>query len=131
MNNVAELDRIKQLLLDLETKYQVLLYNRSVLEKEQAQLVLIQAQLNENINALRQQRVVALALEFKKARDDLIRTQIRLNLVSRDLETLVRACNTAKDMIDKGKQDYAKVLKGLESVVIQGNFRSRDGQKSD
>lgn len=128
MSNLRDLEKAELNLRDLTAKQEYLFYHLDKLVQEQTLLVASKLQLEENIATLRRAKVIALMTEFQKARAELNMVQVQLNILATDIAMLRRACKTSQDMIDKGKQDYAKALRGLASVVIKGNFGRKDGQ---
>lgn len=126
---MAELEQAEKLLKDLETKYQIFAYNQQVVEKEISHLNRLKDALEQNIAVLANRYTIPLISEFKKARDDLARTQVRLNMHISDREKIIKTLTQLQDMINKGKEQYYIALRGLDGIVIKGNFGNRDGQE--
>lgn len=131
MDFLDELEKIDREITEAEMRFKTLEISIEGIEKEASILTKLESHLIENIDHLRQSETIAIVNEFKKAKDDLTKTQNRLALLRIDLENQRRAKVYAEDVLKAAKKAYEKVLKTPVNKVIQGNFGRKDGQDGD
>lgn len=86
----------------------------------------VEQAIEENVGFLKRKHVIALAQEYKKAKDDLARTKIRMVKVRIDRDNILRAAKEIEGHLVKAKEDYGNVLKGSDNVL---SFRKKDAKK--
>lgn len=127
MTKQQELDRLAHAIKDAEARLKVFKQNLDTVEKELAHLANVESQLQENIKFLRKKHIIALALEYRKAKDDLDKTKNRLAMIRIDRENIGRAHKEIEDFLTKHKANYAELLKESNNV-IKGTFGRTSGQ---
>ena len=128
MDLLEELEKIGNEIREQEIRFKTLEISIEGIEKEIATLHKLESHLMENIDHLKQSETIAIVNEFKKAKDDLVKTQNRLALLRIDKENQRRALQYAEDMLKKARKAYTKALKTPMNKVIQGKFGRKDGQ---
>lgn len=128
MDLLEELEKIGNEIRVQEMRFKTLEISIEGIEKEIATLHSLESILLENIDHLKQSETIAIVNEFKKAKEDLVKTQNRLALLRIDKENQKRAIQYAEDMLEKAKKAYVKALKTPVNKVIQGKFGRKDGQ---
>ena len=75
-----------------------------------------------NITFLKKNKIIALASEFKKAKEDLKKTKIRLTQLKSDKMINEKAHKELSYMLEKNKEAYDKLAQTSENNVLQGKF---------
>lgn len=94
--------------------------------KELRDLGNVEYLLEENVNFLKTKHIIALATEFKKAKEDLARTKGRMAKVRIDRESILRASTEVEEYLRKAKEEYAITLKGTNNILT---FRRKDAKE--
>lgn len=129
MDRFTELANADLALRNAESQLGTLRSITEIIQKEINSLTMLESQLEDNLICLRQRKIVAVANEFKKAREDLVKTRNRLAFLRIDRENQRKAIEKAEDIVVKARQTYNDLLKKPENNVVQGNFgRKDDGQ---
>lgn len=128
MSKQQELDKLATSIKDAEARLNVFKSNLDAIDKELNHLTTVETQLQENIKFLRKKHIIALALEYKKAKEELHKTRNRLAMIRIDRGNIGRAYKDVEDFLVKTKAQYAKLLKDSDNVVIQGSFGRQNGQ---
>lgn len=129
VNKQIELEKLDRVIKDGEIRLRTVNINIMSLSKEIDQLEQAQSLLIDNIHFLKKNKVVAMAGEYKKARDDLARTTIRIITLSNDRETFKKAAERVQTGMEEAREMIEKLKRNGDSNVIIGHFGSRDGQK--
>jgi peptidoglycan hydrolase CwlO-like protein len=82
--------------------------------------------LEENIKCLKKNRIIAMATEFKKAKNDLETARNRVGLLKKDRDTSVKALRHTELFIKKAIENYQNLLRSFNNNVVRGNFGSRN-----
>jgi chromosome segregation ATPase len=127
VNKQQELDKLAHSIKDAEVRLKVFKSNLDTIEKELTQLGMLESKLRDNIKYLRKKHVIALALEYRKSKDELNKTKNRLAMIRIDRENISRASKEVEDFLNKNKESYAGLLKE-QNNVIKGTFGRKNGQ---
>lgn len=123
-SDIAKLDRnIK----DGEIRLKTFAVNIVTIQKEVDFLSNLEKQLETNIGFLKKNKIVTLAEEYKKAREDLKKTKIRLMQLRSDKAVNEKAHKDLENTVIKNKEAYEKLVKQEENNVLHGKF----GRKSE
>jgi chromosome segregation ATPase len=129
VNIQLELEKADRIVKDTEIKLRTIKVALDGIDAEIQQLNTLEAELEENLQFLKKKNIIALAQEYKKAKEDLTKTKNRLAMLRIDAANVGRAFGDCEAYLKKAKEAYAKLLKGSDNVV-RGNFgRRSDGQK--
>jgi chromosome segregation ATPase len=126
MTRNADLEKAEREVKDTEQKLHKIKSTLKDVEDEIAKLTLLEAQLNENINYLKQSGATVMATEFKKAKEDLVRTRGRLSVIKIDRDSIARAQRDGEAYLEKAKEAMAKALLGKDNV-LSFKKRKKDG----
>lgn len=126
MSRQQDLERLGQAIKDAEARLKVFSQTLDTIDKELQDLNQLHTTLDENVNFLKKKHVIALAQEFRKAKDDLARTKIRMAKVRIDRDNVLRAANEIEEYLRKSKEDYASTLKGTNNILA---FRRKDAKE--
>jgi chromosome segregation ATPase len=119
-------EKIEAAIKDVESRLNAIRMALGQNETEINTLVALEDQLKENIAELKRQGVTVLASEYRKAKEDLIKTATRLAFLRIDRETYQRALNGQTGVLDYLKQKLSDNTKRLLNNVIKGKFGKKD-----
>lgn len=122
MNNAIELERLGRTIRDTDLNAQSTKRKLDIVENELDHLSTVEIQLEQNIGFLRKERVVTLAIEFRKAKQDLDKTQKRLAFLRIDRDNLKKAFDDTELYLDKLREAYAKLYRASVNNVVPGKF---------
>ena len=126
MNLLVELQKIEHEIRDLEYRQISAKNGITDIRREITLLSLKELALTDNIKNLKKNSVIVLAAEFRRSKEDLNRTRIRLDLIGKDKVNLEKALKIIDDFLEKARAKLAD-LKELEtSNVLQGDFGSKN-----
>jgi chromosome segregation ATPase len=117
-----DLSKLEHIIKDMENRLKSFNSNVDTIQKEIDFLLNLERQLESNITMLKGIKIVALASEYKKAREDLKKTKNRLTQLKSDRMINERAFKELKAMLEKNKESYEKLHKQSENNVLQGKF---------
>ncbi len=122
MSKSEDLSKLEHIIKDMENRLKSFNSNVDTIQKEIDFLLNLERQLESNITMLKGIKIVALASEYKKAREDLKKTKNRLTQLKSDRMINERAFKELKAMLEKNKESYEKLHKQSENNVLQGKF---------
>ena len=122
--DLAKLDRaVKDAEIRLHT------VNSSIigLDKELETLANLEGELEENVACLKKNRVIAIASEYKKAKEDLKKTRVRMTALQNDRAHYHKAKVEVETSLAKTKQEIEKIKNTGDRNVLHANFGRKDG----
>ena len=122
-----ELTRIAQNIKDCENRLKTFSSNVETIQKEVDFLLNLESQLETNISILKKIKIVTLATEYKKAREDLKKTKIKLTQLKSDKTINEKAHKELEYLLQKNKEAYDKLSKQGENNVLLGKFGRKRG----
>ena len=122
-----ELVRIAQNIKDCENRLKTFSSNVETIQKEVDFLINLENQLETNISILKKIKIVTLATEYKKAREDLKKTKIKLTQLKSDKTINEKAHKELEYLLQKNKEAYDKLAKQGENNVLLGKFGRKRG----
>ena len=122
MSKAEELVKIDRNIKDIEIRIKTFSLNIEAIQKELDFLTNLEDQLQQNISYLKNIKVVALAIEYKKAREDLKKTKVRLLQLKSDKMINEKTYKELQNTLQKNKDIYDKLSKQDENNVLQGKF---------
>jgi chromosome segregation ATPase len=127
MGKQEELAKLDRAIKDCEARLKTFEANVNTIKKEISILETAENQLEENIGYLKKNKTVALAIEYKKAKEDLKKTKVRILQLKSDAAINERVYKDTQDVLNKNKEMYDKFAKQNDNNVVQGKFgRKRD-----
>jgi len=118
----TELALIDRAIKDTEIRLKTIQIHLEALEKEINYFSILEKQLEENFKYLKQDKIIALASEFKKTKEELQRVRSFLAIRRKDLEAHRKAFKAANNHLDLCKKRYEQLIKYETNNVIQGIF---------
>jgi len=122
VSKAEELVKIDRNIKDIEIRIKTFSLNIEAIQKELDFLTNLEDQLQQNISYLKNIKVVALAIEYKKAREDLKKTKVRLLQLKSDKMINEKTYKELQNTLQKNKDIYDKLSKQDENNVLQGKF---------
>lgn len=126
MSKQLDLEKLDQSIKEGEARLKNVQNNLEVLDKEIGSLSEVEAKLEENIKCLKKKNIVAMAAEFKKAKEDLAKTKARLSALKNDKDRFEKASEEVHKSMKKVKLDIEKLKNSSDNNVLQGKFRKKD-----
>ncbi len=127
MSKQIELEKLDRAIRDGEIRLQTVNVNIGSLTKEIDTLTNLEIQLEENLKFLKQRNIIAKADDFKKAKEDLVKTRTRLISLKNDRENFKKAADNVQVVMTKAKEDIDKLRKNGDGNVLHGTFGRKDG----
>lgn len=97
-------------------------------EEEINTLVTLEDTLVDNLFELKKEHVIAMAHEYKKAKEDLKKTKTRLAFLRIDRVTYERAFKGQSGLLDHLKRLHVVTIDRMTNNVIKGNFGKKNGR---
>ena len=126
MNKQAELERLDRAIKDSNIRACTVKTNIEVLDRDIANMSAIEQTLEENIQVLKQQKIVAIAEEFKKAKEELKKTRVRLITLRNEREDYRKALNNVNQVIKDSTEAIEKIKRDGENNVLRANFGKKE-----
>lgn len=121
-----DLDRLQEKMKEIEANLIRIRTFLDSIDKEIQTLTVLERTLEENLSVLKRKNVIALAHEYRKAKDDLQRARTRMTFLRIDFDTHQRAFNGNSQALGALKNTYAKELNNVGKNVIVGKFGRKD-----
>lgn len=128
MGRTDELSKIDRSIKDADIRIKTVQMNLDALGKEIAKVMELERILRENVKYLKTQKIIAIAQEFKKAKEDLKKTQSRLMILKNDQERFKKSLKDAENFIKQARKDYEKIQEMGENNVLNFKSRKKNGQ---
>jgi hypothetical protein len=127
VSRAADIQKLDRYIKDCEIRLSTFKVNATTIKKEIDFLMKVEEQLQGNITFLKKIKIVTLAEEYKKAKEDLKRIKTKLTQLKSDEIINERAQKEILFLIEKNKEAYDKLIRQDENNVLQGKFgRKRD-----
>ncbi len=123
-----DLEKIDRNIKDAEIRLKTFELNIGTIQKELDFLAALESQLVVNIEFLKKHKIVAIATEYKKAKEDLKKTKTRLTQLKSDKMINEKAHKELGVMLEKNREAYDKLAQQGENNVLQGKFGRKRGQ---
>lgn len=129
MSVQAEIDKADRAVKNAEIILRTNQTHLDTIDREIAQLTSIKNALQANIECLKKDKVIALAGEYKKAKEDLAKANNRLSILNHDRMNIYRAVSHNIKVWERAKFEFKQLLWSLENNVLRGKFGGgNDGQ---
>lgn len=128
MGKQDDLTKLYRTIKDAEVRLNVLSLNMATIQKEVNFLVNMEAQLEENVMYLKSIKIIALATEYKRTKEDLKKTKTRLSHLRTDMASNQKASKDLEALLEKYKENYDKLSKDSENNVLHGKFGKSRGK---
>ena len=122
-DEIAKLDRAVK---DAEIRLRTLVTNVDALTKEIDVLSNQEKVLDDNVKCLKKNKIIAIAQEFKKSKEELAKVRSRITFLTNDRDYYVKSSNDIKDFIKETNKSIEILKSSNSNNVLQ--FRNKDGQ---
>lgn len=126
MTRQQELERLGHAIKDAEARLKVFLQTLETVNKEFSDLSRVEKALEENVVFLKTKKIVALAVEYKKCKEDLTKTKARLIKIRFDSERIGAATRECEKFLRKSKEDYANTLGSPNNIL---KFKAKNAKE--
>lgn len=121
-----ELDKADKEIKQADIRLKTVKINLDAIEKDLEELLNLETRLQDNIKFLKKKNIVAMANEYKKAKEDLVRTKARLIIVRKERNDVTKAYHNMELLIYNAKTAYISSVKGNENNVFHGKFGKKN-----
>lgn len=128
MGREEELSKIDKSIKDAELRIKTLQTSIDALDKEIAAVSRLEKTLVENVKCLKSKQIIAIAQEYKKAKEELKRTQNRLLLLRNDREHYHKSSEEIEKLLEQARKAFDKLQNIGDSNVLRFKSRREDGQ---
>lgn len=128
MSKTVDIERIELAIKDLESRIRNLKFALDHNENETQELAALKIVLKENIIELKRDHIIAVAHEFKRSKDDLVKTSIRLNYLMLDKRMYRKAFEGQEATLVLLKRKLAEAVEKTKNNVIYIKFGSKSGR---
>ena len=122
MGRTQDLERAERAIKDAEIRLNTISTQLNLLEMDVAKFSHIKNVLESNITSLKKKKVIALAEQYRKAKNDLAKANAYLNVSENNRNAMVRIKEEATANLEKYKREYEELVDKFENNVIYGNF---------
>ena len=127
MNKQMELDKLDRTIKDGTIRACTVKSNIEILDRQIDSLGEAERQLEENLKFLKQEKGIAVSVdEFKKIKEELAKTRIRLITSKNEREDFRKALNNVNKAIEDSKEAIEKIKKDGENNVLRLNFGKKE-----
>lgn len=127
MSKQIELEKLDRTIKDGNIRLQTVNAQMHTLNKDIEALSELQDRLIDNIRFLKKKQIIAMAGEYKKAKEDLAKTVIRLISLQNDREHFRKAIAHVQQVMHEAEETIVK-LKSINNVV-HGDFGRKENGK--
>lgn len=117
MGKQADLEKLDRTIKDGEIRLRTVKTNIDSLSREIATLDELEIQLNLNLQCLKEKKIIAIATEYKKAKEDLAKTKTRRIALSNDREHFKKAVAEVEIVMKKAKEELDEMNKEGNNVL--------------
>jgi len=131
VNKLIDLNIAEQELKDAQSRFDV---NEAHILKVDNELTLlghIEKNLLDNISILKSRQIITVALEYKKAREDLGKVYNNLTMLRLNRNGLEHSLRMAKKILDGCRERYAITLQNQGSRVIEVDFGRNNNDRQN
>lgn len=127
MGKQADLEKLDRTIKDGEIRLRTVKTNIESLSRDIATLDELEIQLNLNLQCLKEKKIVAIATEYKKAKEDLAKTKVRRIALSNDREHFKKAMAEVEIVMKKAKEEMDYLNEEGNNVLHVEFGRKIDG----
>lgn len=126
MNLFVEIEKAEREVRDLEFRLASFKDGILGIDREIALQTIKEVALLENLKNLKKSNVIVVASEYRRSREDLKRTQTRLDMIRKDKQNLEDALVKVIDFSVKAKTKLADLKEIQGTNVLTGNFGNKN-----
>ena len=126
MGKQAELEKLDRTLKDCELRLRTIKVNIDSLTREIDTFFELEAQLEQNVKCLKKKNIIAIAAEYKKAKEELAKTKAKSIGLRNDREQFRKASAEIEFVMKKAQVDLEKLHKIGDNNVLRGKFGRKE-----
>ncbi len=123
-DDLAKADRA---IKEAETRLKTIQNNIDTLDLEIKKVTVLEGVLEDNIRVLKTKQIIAIAQEFRKAKDELKRAKVRITNLQSDKEHFNKALRDVQTLLNTAKLERSKAVHLEENNIL--TFRGKNGKK--
>ena len=129
MNKLVDLNEAERDLKEAQDRQDALSAHVSKVGNEIALVEHVIKNLQENISILKSRQIITIAVEYKKAKDDLEKLRNNLTMLKINKNSLEHSTSQAGKFLAECRERYAVTLKNQGSRVIEVDFGRNDDRQ--
>lgn len=130
MNKLVDLDIAERDLKDATDRFEALQAHVFKTSNEIALVEHVQKNLEENISILKARHIITVAVEYKRAKDDLAKLHNNLTMLKLNRNSLEHSSEQARKFMEDCREKYLHAISNQGSRVIEVDFRSKHDRQS-
>ncbi len=119
MSHTEDLKKIDRVIKDAEIRIKTMKTSIDAIDKELISISVFRQTLEDNVKCLKTNKVIALATEYKKAKEELKRTKFRIGSLENDRKHFASVLKEAEILLRKSKEDIEKLNSVGDNNVLQ------------
>jgi len=118
VSHTEDLKKLDRVIRDSEIRIRTLQTQIGVIEKELLNVVALQQVLEENVKCLKTNKIIAVANEYKKVKEELKRVKHRIETLNYDKTHFSGVLKEVESLLKKASADFEKMKNtGNENVL--------------
>jgi chromosome segregation ATPase len=126
MSKQIELEELDRAIKDANIRSGTIRINIEVLDSDISAMEVLEKTLEENIQVLKQKKIVAIAEDYRKAKEDLAKTRVRLITLKNEREDYRKALNNVHQNIKDSAEAIEKIKRDGDNNVLRANFGKKN-----
>jgi chromosome segregation ATPase len=126
MSKQIELEELDRAIKDANIRSGTFRINIEVLDSDIGCMEELEKTLEENIQVLKQKKIVAIAEDYRKAKEDLAKTRVRLIALKNEREDYRKALNNTHKVIKDSMEAIEKIKRNGDNNVLRANFGKKN-----
>lgn len=128
MSHTEDLKKLDRVVKDAEIRIRTLQTSIEAIEKELLNIIALKKTLEDNVACLKTNKVIAVATEYKKAKEELKRVKIRIEALTYDKNNFSNVLKNTEMLLNKTLADIEKMKNVGDSNVLRFKPGKKDGQ---
>lgn len=124
------LDSAEREFKDATERFEALQMHTNKIESDIALLLLVKKNLEENISTLKSRQIITIAVEYKKAKEDLGKVYNNLTMLRINKNNLEHSTEQARKFLTERREIYLLALENHVSRVIEVDFGRKDDRQN-
>lgn len=127
MSHTEDLKKLDRTIKDAEIRIRTLQASIDAIDKELLNTVALKKTLEENVKCLKTNKVIAIATEYKKVKEELRRIKFRMEALGHDRNNFCSILRDTEALLKKAAKDLQKIKTGGDANVLQFKPGKKDG----
>ena len=127
MSLKEELKNLDRIIRDADIRSRTLKASIELIDKELINIAELKNALEENVKCLKTNKVIALAAEYKKAKEDLKRVKFRVDALGKDKIHFISVLKEVEALSKQSTLSFNKIKNIGDSNVLQFKGKKNDG----